>query len=73
MKQKKAKFAMHLLGNKKLDEELAVLGAWLTSGGREGGRRGTIKGMILNRMSRNVVKGYFGGRRAGVCDIGGTN
>jgi hypothetical protein len=41
LKQKKAKFAMHLLGNKKLDEELAVLGAWLTSGGREGGRRGT--------------------------------
>ena len=41
-------------------------------GGREGGE-GRIKGMLLNRMSRNVVKGYFGGRRAGVCDIGGTN
>jgi hypothetical protein len=61
LKQKKAKFAMHLLGNKKLEEDLAVLGAWLSpgEGGREGagegGKEGRIKGIILNRMSRNVV------------------
>jgi len=58
LKQKKAKFAMHLLGNKKLDEDLSVLGAWLLKGGKEGGRErreGRIKGIILNRMSRNVA------------------
>ena len=60
LKQKQAKFSMHLLGNKKLEEDLAVLGAWLSGeGGREGAgegeREGKIKGIILNRMSRNVV------------------
>ncbi len=55
LKQKKAKFAMHLLGNKQLEKDLAVLSDWFSrEGGREGGKDRII-GIILNRMSRNVV------------------
>lgn len=55
LKQKKAKFAMHLLGNQQLEKDLTALSDRLSrEGGKERGKDRTV-GIILNRMSRNVT------------------